>query len=138
MESENESLSHVQLFATPGSVACQSPLSMEFSRPEYCSGLSCPPPGDLPNPGIKPRSPALQVDSLLPESPEKPKNTEVGSPSLLQQKFPIQELNWGCLLHCRWILNHLSHQGSYSSPVFKKVFKPLVGYALQILVSIAT
>ena len=42
-----------------------SPLSMGFSRLEYCSGLSCPPPWDLPNPGIQPRSPTLQADSLL-------------------------------------------------------------------------
>ena len=48
-------------------VACQAPLSMGFSRQEYWSGLSCPPPGDLPNPWIKPRSSALQVDSLLAE-----------------------------------------------------------------------
>jgi len=48
-------------------VAHQDPLSMEFSRQEYWSGLPCPPPGDLPNPGIKPRSPALQADSLPSE-----------------------------------------------------------------------
>ena len=84
VESENESLSLVQLFASPGSVACQSPLSTEFSRPEYCSGLPCPPPGDLPNPGIELRSPTLQVYSLPSEAPEKPKNTGVGSLSLLQ------------------------------------------------------
>ena len=56
--------SHVQLFATPWTVACQAPLFMEFSRQEYCSGLPCPPPGDLPDPGIKPRFPALQADSF--------------------------------------------------------------------------
>ena len=43
-----------------------------FSRPEYWSGLPCPPPGDLPNPGIEPRSPTLQTDSLPSEPPEKP------------------------------------------------------------------
>ena len=47
-------------------VACQAPLSMEFSRQEYWSGLPFP-PGDLPDPGIEPRSPALQVDSLPTE-----------------------------------------------------------------------
>ena len=52
-------LSHVQLFATPWTVAYQAPLSMGFSRQEYWSGLPFPSPGDLPNPGIKPRSPAL-------------------------------------------------------------------------------
>ena len=53
-------------------VAHQALLSMGFSRQEYWSGLSCPPPGDLPNPGIEPRSPALQVDSLPSEPPGKP------------------------------------------------------------------
>ena len=46
----------VQLVATPRTVAHQAPLSMEFSRQEYCSGLPCPPPVDLPDPGIKPKS----------------------------------------------------------------------------------
>ena len=48
---------------TPGTTACQAPLSMGFSRQEYWSGLPFLSPGDLPNPGIKPGSPALQVDS---------------------------------------------------------------------------
>ena len=52
-------LSHVQLSATPWTVACQAPLSMEFPRQEYWSGLPFPPPRDLPNPGIKPASLAL-------------------------------------------------------------------------------
>ena len=55
---------HVRLFATLSPVASQAPLSMGFSRQEYWSRLICPPPGDLPDPGIKPRSPALQADSL--------------------------------------------------------------------------
>ena len=101
-------LSHVQLFATPWTVAHQASLPWVFSRQEHWSGLPCPPPGDLPNPGIKPRSPALQVDSLLSEPPGEPKNTGVGSSSLLQGNFPTQELNWG-LLHCRQILCQLSY-----------------------------
>ena len=121
----DESLSHVRLFAAPWTAACQAPLSMGFSGKEYWSGLPCPPPGDLPNPGIELRSPALQAYSLstthsstliwkipwmkepgrlqsmglqrvghnwatslthsLPtEPPGKPKNTVVGSLSLLQ------------------------------------------------------
>ena len=56
-------LSHVRLFVTPWTVACQAPLSMGFPRQEYWNGLPYPPPGDLPNPGIEPLSPALQVDS---------------------------------------------------------------------------
>ena len=51
-----QSLSPVHLFVTPWTVACQAPLSMEFSRQEYWSGLAFPPPGDLPNPGTEPMS----------------------------------------------------------------------------------
>ena len=54
---------------TPWTAACQTPLSMECSRQEYWRGLPCPPPGDLPSPGIKPRSPTLQADSLPSEPP---------------------------------------------------------------------
>ena len=59
----------------------------------------------------QPRSPALQADSLPAEPQGKPKNTGVGSLSLLQRIFPTQESNQG-LLHCRWILYQLSYQGS--------------------------
>ena len=65
-------LRHVQLFGTPWTVACQAPLSMGFSRQECWSGLPIPSPGDLPNPGIKPGSPALQADSLPSEPLGKP------------------------------------------------------------------
>jgi len=58
--------------ATPWSIAHQAPLSMGFSRQEYWSGLPFPSPGDLPNPGIKPRSPTLQADALTSEPPGKP------------------------------------------------------------------
>ena len=71
---------------------------MGSSRQEYWSGLQCPPPEDLPDPGIRPGSPALQVDSLLSEPPGKPKKIGVGSLSLLQGIFLTQELNQG-LLH---------------------------------------
>ena len=70
--SEMKSLSRVQLFVTPWTVAYQAPLSMEFSRQEYWSGLPFLSPGDLPNPGIEPGSPALQADALPSESPGKP------------------------------------------------------------------
>ena len=62
-------------------------------------------------PGIKPRSPTLQVDSLPAEPQGKPKNTGVGSLSLLQGIFLTQESIWG-LLPCKWILYQLSYQGS--------------------------
>ena len=68
-----KSLNHVRLFATPWTVAYQAPLSMGFSRQEYWSGEPFPLPGDLPNPGIQPRSPALQADALPPEPSGKPK-----------------------------------------------------------------
>ena len=84
---------------------------MEFSRPEYWSGQPSPSPGDLPNPGIEPRSPALQADSLPAEPRGKPKNTGVGSQSLVQGIFQTQESNQG-LLHCRPIPSELSHQRS--------------------------
>ena len=65
-------LSHVRLFATPWTVAHQAPLSMGFSRQKYWSGVPFPSPGILPDPGITPGSPALQVDSSPSEPPGKP------------------------------------------------------------------
>ena len=59
-------------FVTGWTVALQAPLCMGFSRQEYWSGLPFPPLGDLPDPGIEPRSPALQADSLLSELLGKP------------------------------------------------------------------
>ena len=99
-------LSHVQLFAIPWTIQF-----MEFSRPEYWSGQPFLSPGDLPNPGIEPRSTTLRADSLPAEPQGKPKNTGVGSLSLLQWIFLIQELNSG-LLNFRQILYQLSHKGS--------------------------
>ena len=66
-----KSLSCVQLFATAWTVAHQASPSMGFSRQEYLSGLPFPSPGDLPNPGKQPWSPALQADALLSEPPGK-------------------------------------------------------------------
>ena len=106
-----KSSSHVWLFATPWTVAHQILLSMEFSRQEYWSGLVFPSPGDLSNPGIEPRSPAFQSDSLLSEPLRKPKNTGVGSLSFLQESFLTQTTDLG-LLHCGLILYQLSFQGS--------------------------
>ena len=69
--SESKNVSHIQLFATPWTVACQAPLSMEFSRQLYWSGLPFTSPGVLPQPGIEPRSPAWQADFFffLPSEP---------------------------------------------------------------------
>ena len=80
------------------------------------------------NPGIKPRFPALQMNSLPAEPQGKPKNTGVAGLSLLQRIFLIQELNWG-LLHCRWILYQLSYQGS------PKIFMICYSRSLRVLFS---
>ena len=87
--------SHVWLFVTPWTVAHQTPLSMGLSRQKYWSGLPCPPPGDLPDPGIEPRSPAspvLQVDSLPTEPP--------GKPPILWYVSLIQSFYDRIIFHC--------------------------------------
>ena len=68
---EVKSLSHVWLFATPWTIAYQAPGSVGFSRQEYWSELPFPSPGDLPDPGIEPKSPKLQADALPSELPGK-------------------------------------------------------------------
>ena len=77
--------SSVRLGATPWTVAYQAPLSMGFSRQECWSGLPFPSPGGLPDPGIEPRSPALQADVLPSEPPGKPQETPV---QFLDQEDP--------------------------------------------------
>ena len=102
--------------------------------------VACPPLGDLSNPGIEPRYPTLQVDSLLTHQGSPRKNIGVGSLSLLQGIFLTKESNW-CLPHYRRILYQLSYQGShkilinshlYSSPVFCLcvIFVVIVGHTL--------
>ena len=84
--------SHVQLFVTPRTIACQIPLSMGFSRQEYSSRLLWPPPRDLSNPGIEPSSPTMwesQVQSLGQEEPLE-KEMETHS-SILAWKIPWME-----------------------------------------------
>ena len=88
-----KSLSRVWLFATPWTIQ-----SLKFSGSEYWSGKPFPSPGGLPNPGIEPRSPALEVNSLPAEPQGKPKNTGVGSLSLLQRILLTQEPNGGLLV----------------------------------------
>ena len=82
-------------------------FSRASSQPRDCD----PPLGDFPISGIEPRSSTLRVDSLPPEPPVKPKNTGMGSLSLLQGNFSIQEPNPG-FLNYRWILYQLSYPGS--------------------------
>ena len=93
---------------------CSPPgSSVHGVSPGKNTGVGCHalPPGDLPSPETEPRLLTLQVDSLPSEPPGKPKNTGVGSLSLLQGIFPTQEFNRG-LLHCRQILYQLNYQGS--------------------------
>ena len=75
MKVKAKSLSHVRLFVTPWTVAYQASPSRRFSRQEFWSGLPFPSPGDLPNPGIEPRSPALEADALTSEPYEKDNNS---------------------------------------------------------------
>ena len=96
--------------------------------------VAMPSSRDLHDPGIELRSPSLQEDSLLTEPPGKPKNTGVGSLSLLQGIFPTQESEWG-LLHGRQILYQLSSQGSSLAsymglPVFLGVAGPTRAFSM--------
>ena len=85
--------SHIWLFATLWTVACQAPLSMGFSRQEYWTGLPFPSPEDPPNPGIEPSSPVFQADSLLTELKWKPLSASVRSIQFLSLLYPsLQEM----------------------------------------------
>ena len=87
-----KSLSHVQLSATPWTVAHQAPPSMEFSRQEYWSGLPFPSPGDLPNLGVEPRSPVLRTDAFPSEPPGNPFHLE--SPCNQQFYLAVLRTQW--------------------------------------------
>ena len=99
------SLSDGSFFFSPKFLTCIQLFATPWTSSDQNAGM-----GSLSLLGIKPRSPALQADSLLAEPQGKPKNTGVGNLSLLQQIFPTQESNRG-LLRCRRILYQLSHQG---------------------------
>ena len=77
MKVKVKSLSRFRLFAAPWTVVYQAPPSMGFSRQECWSGLPFPSPGDLPNTGIEPGSPALQAEALPSEPPRKPKDVKI-------------------------------------------------------------
>ena len=102
-ESEVKSLSRVWLFAIPWTVVYQASLSMGFSRQEYWSGLPFPSPGDLPVPGMEPRSPALQADALPSEPPGKPKpvKVEVKRDTEKVDSFSLNFLEI-CLFYSNW------------------------------------
>ena len=107
---------------TPWTVARQAPLSMGFSRQEHWSGLSFPSPEDLPNPGIEPRSPALQADSLLTELWEKPiclsiakeYSTPVVKPQVNYELWVIMMYQCRFILgnKCTTLLNNIENGGS--------------------------
>ena len=101
-----QSISCVQVFVTPWIIACQALQSMGILKASILEWVAIP----SSRGSFQPRSPTLQVDSLPAEPQGKPKNTGVGSLSLFQGIFLIQESNWGLLL-CRWILYQLSYQG---------------------------
>ena len=93
--------------AIPWTVANQAPLSMEISRQEYWSELPCPPPGDPPDPGIKPWSPALQADSLLSEPSGKPllwkrcfNYIESCSQLIVELLLSLRKTCWSCYTFC--------------------------------------
>ena len=100
--------SRVRLFVTLWTIGHQAPLSMGFSRKEYWSGSPFPSPGDLPNPGIEPGSPALEADALPSEPPRKPgvmcnvadkdKQTE-GEMSGLSDQEEMEKNKYHILMH---------------------------------------
>ena len=96
-----KSLSRVQLFATPWTVAYQAPPSMRFSRQEHWSGLPFPSPGDLPYPGIEPWSPTLQADTLTSQPPGKPNKVHL----VKAMVFPV--VMYGCE---SWTIKNSEHQ----------------------------
>ena len=152
-------VSHVRFFATPWTVACQAPLSMEFSRQEYWSGLPFPAPGIEPTSFASPawagrfftisstwedrnpsesesKSLSVMPDSLQPHGLYSPwnspdQNTGVGSLSLLQGIFPTQGSSPG-LLQCRWILYQLSYQGKPSGPPLIHLWSQKAASALNL------
>ena len=133
-----KSRSHVRLFATPWTVACQTPLSMGFSRQEYWSGLPFPSPGDLPDPGMEPGSPALQAGSLLSEPAGKPClqfmhiYLKLPLPSLLiLSLFSITQIFVCSLTHsiiCTGLLLHAKYCSRYLNKIQILVFVEFTCY----------
>ena len=98
-----KSLSCVWLLAIPWTAAYQAPPSMGFSRQEYWSVLPFPSPGDLPNPGIEPGSPALQADALPSEPPGKPKWSKREIKFLRENKKWMKPKAWGEMFRCAFL-----------------------------------
>ena len=143
--------SSVRFFVTLWTVAHQAPLSMGFSRQEYWSGLPFPPPGDLRNPGIEPRSPELQADSLPSEPPGKVKVKvkslsrvrlfvtpwTVAYQAPLSMRFSRQEYWSGLLFPSPGHLSNpgIKHEFLASPELVSPYFKPMIhlsGFALYV------
>ena len=108
--------SRVQFCATSWTIACQTPLSMGFSRQPYWSRMPVPVPGDPGNPGMEPRSPALQADSLLSEPPGKLLLQKLHMNFILEMwpslgrwwgSHPKQEACFGKHSMCKWVFWHI-------------------------------
>ena len=107
-------------------IDCSPPSSpsMGILQASILEWVAMPSSRGSSQPGTKPRCPSLQADFLPSEPPGKPKNTGVGSLSLLQRFFPTRELNWG-LLHCRWISGILHNDLTFGYTVFIFFIRPL-------------
>ena len=125
-----QSLQSCPTLSTPWTVARQAPLSIGFSRQEYWSGLPCPP---LPNPGIQPRSPALQADSLPSESPGKPLFN-----SLATRRLPWPSLSPGaCSNSCP--LSQWCHPTILSSVIpFSSCLQPFTASGFFLMIQLFT
>ena len=104
-----QSLSHVRLFVTPWTVAHQASLSTGFSEQKYWNGLLFPPPGELPDPGIEPRSPALADGFSTTEQPGK--SSSLG---------PRQQFSAQLHLFCMFLLQQIYFPLFISGSVKKK------------------
>ena len=132
----------VSFFATPWTETHQAPLSMRFPREEYRSGLPFPSPGDLPEPGIKPRSPALKADSLLSELQEKPIYTE----ELYKKDLHNPDNHDGVITHLepdilecevKWALGSITmNKVSGGNGIPAELFKILKDHVVKVLHSI--
>ena len=143
-----KSLSHVWLFATPWTVAYQALPSMEFSRQEDWSGLSFPSPRILPNPGIKPRLPALQVDASLSETAGKPisRGVNANDPRVLalwHELHIVFYILFSNEQHVHYLFMYVIHKEVFS-PYYKFsfhllilcTFPPFVYYPLRVHIGI--
>ena len=122
-----QSLSHVKLFATPWTVACQAPLSMGILQARMLERVAMPSSRGSSQPRDQTQVSCSAGSYLLSEPPGKPKNTGVGSLSLLQGIFPTQESNQG-LLHCRQILYQLSYLTNNTTLLSKSRYMLLTEY----------